>query len=343
MRLAALLLIPLMSQAAEYTAEKAMVDGIAVVRLGHPAHAIEVGVVPSIGNMAYEFKVNGKNVLWWPYATLAEMRAKPQFGGIPFLAPWANRLSEDAYYANGQKFRLNPDLGNIHRDQNGKPIHGLLNYSPDWKVIDVEADGSGAWVTSRLEFWKHPEMMAQFPFAHSIEMTYRLSADALEVRTVIKNLSADPMPVGIGYHPYFQILDAPRDQWKVHLAAQDHFVLSNLLIPTGVTKPLEFPGLFPLAGVSLDDVFSVQGHLESKMLPTFSVQGAQQKISVTYGAKYPIAVVYAPPGRSFICFEPMSIITDAFNLAQAGLYKNLQSIPPDGEWRESFWITPSGF
>jgi aldose 1-epimerase len=56
-----------------------------------------------------------------------------------------------------------------------------------------------------------------------------------------------------------------------------------------------------------------------------------------------VAVVYAPPGRNFICFEPMSGITNAFNLQQAGLYHDLQSIPPGGRWEESFWIRPSGF
>jgi aldose 1-epimerase len=342
MRSLAVLVFPLMSIAADYSAQKAVVDGIEVVRLAHAAHGIEVAIAPSIGNMSYEFKVNGKNVFWLPYATLAEMKAKPQFGGIPFLAPWANRLSEDAYSANGHKYRLNPDLGNIRRDQNQHPIHGLLNFSPDWEVTAVEADANSARVTSRLEFWKHPEMMAQFPFAHSIETTYILSDDMLEVRTTIENLSADPMPVGIGYHPYFQLHDAPRDQWKVHLAARDHLALSKMFIPTGERKPMEFPSLFPLAGVALDDVF---GGLvrDASERATFSVEGAQEKISVIYGPKYTVAVVYAPAGRSFICFEPMSAITDGFNLAQTGVYKELQSIPPGGQWRESFWIVPSGF
>jgi len=73
------------------------------------------------------------------------------------------------------------------------------------------------------------------------------------------------------------------------------------------------------------------------------VEGAREKISVIYGPKYTEAVVYAPPGRPFICFEPMSTITDGFNLAQAGVYKELQSIPPGGVWRESFRIVASGF
>ena len=342
MRLLAAYLFPLMSMAANYSAQKAVVDGIEVVRLADSARHAEVAIAPSLGNLAYEFKVNGKNVFWLPYATLAEMKARPQFGGIPFLAPWANRLSEDAFFANGKRFRLNPDLGNIRRDQNRNPIHGLLTFSPDWAVTAIEADSDSARVTSRLEFWKHPELMAQFPFAHSIEMTYILREAILEVRTTIENLSTDPMPVGIGYHPYFQLHDAPRDQWKVHLAARDHLVLSKLLIPTGERKPLEFPDPLPLAGVALDDVF---GGLvrDASDRATFSVEGAHEKISVIYGPKYTVAVVFAPPGRQFICFEPMSAITDGFNLAHAGVYNELQSIPQAGVWRESFWIAPSGF
>jgi aldose 1-epimerase len=342
MRILAALLFPLMSLAADYTAQKAVVDGIEIVRLADAAHAAEVSIVPSLGNMAYEFKINGKNAFWLPYATLAELKAKPEFGGIPFLAPWANRLSEDGFFANGQKFRLNPDLGNIHRDQNQHPIHGLLNYSTYWEVTAIEADADSARVSSRLEFWKHPEMMAQFPFAHSIEMTYVLHNGTLEVRTAIQNLSTVPMPAGIGYHPYFQLHDAPRDQWKVHLAARDHLALSKMLIPTGERKPIEFADPLPLAGVALDDVFGglVRDAVEHA---TFSVEGAHEKISVVYGPKYTVAVVYAPPGRPFICFEPMSTITDGFNLAQAGVYKELQSIPAGATWRESFWIVPSGF
>jgi aldose 1-epimerase len=164
----------------------------------------------------------------------------------------------------------------------------------------------------------------------------------LEVRTAIRNLSTDLMPVGIGYHPYFQLHDAPRDQWKVHLAARDHLALSKMLIPTGERTPVEFSDPLPLAGVALDDVFGGLVRDDSERA-TFSVEGAHEKISVIYGPKYTVAVVYAPSGRQFICFEPMSAVTDGFNLAHAGVYKELQNIPPGGEWRESFWIAPSGF
>jgi aldose 1-epimerase len=62
-------------------------------------------------------------------------------------------------------------------------------------------------------------------------------------------------------------------------------------------------------------------------------------------------VLFSPKGagrgggapRSFICFEPMTGITNAINLAHKGLYKDLQTIAPAATWQESFWIKPSGF
>ena len=62
----------------------------------------------------------------------------------------------------------------------------------------------------------------------------------VEVETAIENHGADPMPVGIGFHPYFQLHDVHRDEWHVHFAARDHMVLNAQLIPTGERKPLEF-------------------------------------------------------------------------------------------------------
>jgi aldose 1-epimerase len=338
----AALLLPLMSQAANYSAKTAKVEGVEVVLLADAAHRTEVTVAPSIGNIAYRLMVNGKNALWVPYESLAAMKAKPVQGGVPFLAPWANRLDQDSYYANGKKYRLNPDLANFRRDGNQKPIHGLLSFSPLWRVSELRADHRGAWVTSRLEFWKYPDLMAQFPFAHTIEMTYRLADGVLEVETAVLNHSTEPMPVALGYHPYFQVHDTPRDEWTVHLAARDKLTLSRELIPTGERTPIPYPDPLPLKGVALDDVFgNLQAGPDGRA--QFSVQGKKEKVAVSYGPKYTVAVVYAPPGKSFICFEPMSGITDAFNLAHSGVYKELQSIPAGGQWRESFWIAPSGF
>ncbi len=147
------------------------------------------------------------------------------------------------------------------------------------------------------------------------------------------------MPVGTGHHPYFQLHDVHRDEWTVHIAARDHLLLDKFLIPTGAGRPMEFADPHPLRLGPLDDVF---GNLirDPDGMARFRVMGAQERITVTYGPNYRVAVIYAPEGRDFICFEPMAAITNAFNLAHSGAYTELQSVPPGGVWRESFWVKP---
>lgn len=328
--------------ATDYSVQRLTVDGVPIVRLTDTARKTVVSVVPAVGNNSYDMQVNGKPVFWSPYSSVAEYRDKPTFLGNPFLAPWANRLDHDGYWANGHSYVLNPALKNYRYDPLHHPIHGLLSYSDAWQVVAATADEGGAQVTSRLEFWRYPDLMAQFPFAHTIEMTYRLREGVLEVETSIENVSNEPMPLVIGYHPYFRLAKSQRDQWRVHLAARDRVTLSEALIPTGERKPVSSPDPVPLAGTQLDDVFTnlvrgADGRAE------FWVDNDTERISVLYGPKYKVAVVYAPPGRDFICFEPMTAVTNAFNLAHEGKYSELDHIAPHSRWQESFWIKTSGY
>ena len=322
-----------------YSAHTAVVDGIEVVQLTDATLEMQVSLAPPVGNIAYEFSVSGRNLLWFPYSGPAELRAGRKLCGIPFLAPWANRLDGDTYWVNGNNYRLNPTLGYLRRDSNQKPIHGLLLFSSLWKVISLEGGPDAAFATSRLEFWKYPELMAQFPFAHEITMSHRLAGGALEISTLLTNLSAEPLPVTIGFHPYFRLHDTPRDQWKVHVAARDHVELDQFLTPTGVRRPANLADPLPLRGNQLDDVFTdlIRGQDGSAR---FWVEGTRERLSVAYGPNYHVAVVYAPVGRDYICFEPMAAVTNAFNLAHEGRYPELQSVPPGSQWRESFWVEP---
>ena len=320
-----------------YTAQKLTVDSIEVIRLDDHGHGLAVSICPSVGNIAYDMRVNGQAILMSP-ASLAEWQHTPSQAGIPFLAPWANRLDGDAFWANGKRYLLNPEAVTLRRDPNKLPIHGILLFASGWQVIRLNASDEAAEVTSRLEFWKHPQWMAQFPFAHTIEMTHRLSCGVLEVRTSIQNHSSEPMPLVIGFHPWYRIPDVPRDQWQVRLPVREHYALSSKTIPTGETSPVSFPDVIPLAGHQLDDVF---GGVDAN--GEFVLEAKGRTVSVRFGPKYPIAIVYAPDTRDVVCFEPMTGLTNGFNLAHEGIFKNLQSVPPGETWTESFWIRPSGF
>jgi aldose 1-epimerase len=326
-----------------------------VVRLVDASSNTRVAICPSYGNNVFEMLVNGVDILWRPYESLDDFKARGQGrGGIPFLAPWANRLDETAFYANGRRFPFDMDIGNV---RGTLPIHGLLMRTDRWEVVDVHDNDNESSVTSRLEFFRMPLWMKQFPFAHVIDMTHRLVDGALEVITRIENMSADPLPLAVGFHPYFRLTDAPRDQWKVGVGAHTRWLLSDAKLPTGDTEAIERtfdnPGAIALKDRDLDHVFSdlVRDENGSAAL---SLRGSKQRVRVDLGPDFRAAVVYAPhpapriaddaPFRGdFVCLEPMAAITNAMNLAHRGVYNDLQYIAPGQTWEERFRITPEGF
>jgi aldose 1-epimerase len=319
-----------------YTAEQTSEQGVRIVRLTDAAHGVDVSVLPTLGYRAFQMKVHGKNILYHP-DDLSEL------GGIPFLAPWADLLDEPAFWANGKRYGFNMSLGNVKSE---RPIHGLLTDSPLWQVAEVVADDHSSSVLSRLEFWKSPDLMAQWPFAHEYEITYSLADGVLEVKTTIANLSTDPMPVAIGFHPYFQIPDIPRDEWILHLPARTHVMADEHQIPTGEMRPLDIPNALTLRGQTLDDGFTdLERDAEGRA--SFVIESAGRTVETLFGPKYPVATIYlpaAPPGetREFICVEPLTAIISGVNLVRQGKYSGLQTVPAGGKWTESFWIRSSG-
>ena len=184
--------------------------------------------------------------------------------------------------------------------------------------------------------------MANWPFAHEYEMTYTLAAGVVQISTRVKNLSAEPMPIVLGYHPYFNLPGVPRADSTAHIAARKHVETDADLVAIGQLTSSQLPDEVSLKDHTFDDGFTDLIR-NSDNLAIFSVQAGSKKIEVTYGPKYQVAVVYAPPGQNFICFEPMTAITNGINLAHDGKYPELQTLAPGATWQESFWIRSSGF
>jgi len=332
-----------------------------VVQLEDTKAQTTVSILPSVGDIAFEMNVKGQNVLHWPFPSTDAFKAKPSMAGIPFVGPWANRLDETAFYANGRKYAFDMQLGNV---RGPIPIHGFMTTTDQWQVVEMNADARSAWVTSRLDFSRQPDWMKQWPFPHTIEMTHRLQDGVLEVQTKIINTGKDAMPVVIGFHPYFRLTDSRRDEWTLSVGARTRWLLAQTKIPTGETEPadrlFDRPGT-PLADYNIDDVFSDLVR-DGSGRATTTIAGKSQRLSVQVGPNYKAIVIWAPnaadTGRGsqrltgppnpldrgdFICIEPMAGITDATNLAHKGIYKELQTVPAGGTWQESFWVRPERF
>lgn len=332
---------------AKYAVSEETVEGHKTYHLLDDGRKMDVGIVPDIGNFAYEFKANGKDVLIPPESFKSYTEKRWFCCGIPFLAPFANRIDKDYYFFQGKKYLLNADMSNLLRTSDTKLIiHGLLVFDPRWKVIKTGASSAGgAYITTRLEFYKYPDLMAQFPFAHAIEVTYRLKDGKLENTTTISNVGAAPMPVDVGYHPYFRP-DGPREEWTLSLGAKNHWIPTPQLIPTGEREPADkyLPGAsnFTLGKTFIDDNFSGLER-DADGFGRIWVKGKSEKIEVVYGPGYDFAVVYAPLNNVLVCIEPQTGPTNAFNLNHDGKFPGLIILEPGKIFKVSFWIIPTGF
>ena len=82
-----------------------------VIELADTTAQMNVSVVWSMSN-AWRIQVKGKDLVRTA-ATLADFQARPGLNGMPLLAPFANRLDETAFYANGKKYNFDLELGNV--------------------------------------------------------------------------------------------------------------------------------------------------------------------------------------------------------------------------------------
>jgi len=320
-----------------YSARDTALDGHRIIQLEDTETDTRVSISPEFGNNAFEFRHRGHNYLWQPTDGFQAFYGKRALFGVPFLSPWANRLDQDSYWVNDAQFTVNRNLGNIRDDQNHKPIHGLMIYQ-SWQVDRLSADTTAACSRCSFRFSGKPHLMAQFPFAHRLEMTHMLRDGRLHVRLRLENECEEMLPVAIGFHPYYT-LPGSREGWAVQIPATKHVELSAANIPTGGYTANPYSGYTPMRAAQFDDVFTdlTRG---PEGWAVFRVRNSSASLSVGFGQKYPVGIVYSPKGSSFICFEPMAALTNAFNLAHAGFDSELQNVEPGNAWEEEFWIQP---
>jgi aldose 1-epimerase len=219
--------------------------------------------------------------------------------GVPLLYPWANRLAGFGYEAAGARVAL-PEHAPLPTDPNGLPIHGIEPARLRWSL---ERD-DGHELTATLAF-AAPELLELFPFAHELRSTVTVGDGTLTIATTLTATGDQDVPVSFGYHPYLRLPGGDRGAWEVTLGAARRLVLDERMIPTGAREPVA-ERRFTLGERSLDD-----GYDGVEQPASFTAASDHGTVSVELRRGYPFAQVYAPPGKDFICFEPMTAPANA--------------------------------
>lgn len=221
-------------------------------------------------------------------------------GGIYPLAPFSNRVRNGRFSFAGREVKLPP-----HPASAPHAVHGFSHQLP-WVVTEQTA------ATAALHF-RHdaPANAEGWPWAFESWQRFALDGAGLTHEIGIVNRSSEPMPAGLGTHPFFAIAPGDRIQFTMDgLWRQDE---------TGCAVALD-----PLAG--RDRIFDRQHALEANTFYAAGFGGVASihrrdgaRILIETSAPFDHLVFHVPPGGAYCCLEPVSHVADAFNLASAGV------------------------
>ena len=257
---------------------------------------LEATFLPELGMLGVSLRHRGEELLALP-GGLDGYRAGA-VTGLPLLAPWANRLAERRYEVDG----VVVDLAglDLHTDDNGLPIHGTMTARPEWEVLRAEP----AALVARFDFGAHPDLLASFPFPHTLEIAVSLSESALAVSTTVSATGERAVPVAFGYHPYLHLPGVARSGVSLSLPDRRHLALDSGGLPTGEAEDEPAEDL-PIGERTFDDHYALGD--DRRMALT----GGGRRVVLEPGDGYPYGQVFAPPGAEFACLEPMTAPVNA--------------------------------
>jgi galactose mutarotase-like enzyme len=267
---------------------------------GEPALALradgtEAVFLPALGMTGVSLRRGGREFLATPGGPDA-LRAGHTLG-LPLLAPWANRLSQQRFRVG----RVDVDLrrSGVHTDGNGLPIHGLLVGARGWRILDRRTRGGTA--TLRVAIDVDADL---YPFPHRVEVEHQVNGAGLRVTTTIVPTGRRAVPVAFGWHPYLRV-GGPRRAWRLELPPRTHLALDARGLPTGATarEPAEHA---PIGTRSFDDLYALRSR---RRLGLSAPDGSS--VAIVGDAHSPYAQVWVPPGRPFAALEPMTVPTNA--------------------------------
>jgi aldose 1-epimerase len=116
------------------------------------------------------------------------------------LVPYVNRIRGGCFSFRGRTVRLAPNMAG-----DPSPLHGQ-GWTNAWRV-ESASDAEAA-----LIFDHQP---GEWPWSYSARQHFRLTGDSLCLTLSCTNMSGEPMPCGLGIHPYFNCGPATRIQTTV--------------------------------------------------------------------------------------------------------------------------------
>jgi galactose mutarotase-like enzyme len=303
---------------------------------------LEATILPGRGMAVLQIKayVPGKgeiNLLNSPPLAESEKlldKEDDQFGNQVFkmggaiLLPFANRI----------RGKVSPDGKTITAEVAGKPITLAANWSGNNPGAEKHAI-HGLLLKSKFASVysengdKESFVIASLPagdfdghwFSKSdIRVEMRLTDDAFNMLVSVRDAGHAPLPMGIGWHPYFALPSGDRNQVRLHLPSETRAVMNNYddsfttgrrVSVKGTPYDFSAPGGRALGTQYLDDNFSnlIHGANDSTLSEIIDPAAKFGLRLTTFSPSIKSIQVYAPLGKNFVAIEPQFNLPDPYN------------------------------
>ena len=214
------------------------------------------------------------------------------------LVPFSNRIAFGRFQVEERPVRLAP---NFPGTDHPHTLHGF-GWLSQWQV--TKADGSSATL-------EHEYPGGEWPWPYRAEQRFELCREGLTMTLSVTNLADEPMPAGLGFHPYF-----PRDAGTVYRGLhRGEWQNSGDCLPERLDQRDEARDWWDGVAVAQRSVDTVYTERAGSLRIDWPRRGVS--LEMTPDPVFRHTVVYVPENENFFCVEPVTHGTDALNVSGA--------------------------
>lgn len=256
----------------------------------------------------------------------------PTRSGHPILFPFPGRLRDGQLSANGRIYQLP-----LNDSTKRHAIHGFTPRNP-WRVGALRSEIGHASIEGLFQLSRDlPSALGMWPSDFELSVVYSLFTDRLAVDAKVANRGTEPLPFGLGYHPYFRLPGIADADVGGHVLQADIGRLWQVdadNLPTGnleeVPEAVDFRKPKAIGSTALDHAFTRAN--STRALAELSHPQAAPKLRIVADAVFRDLVLFTPPHRRAVAIEPYTCSADASHLAARGLDSGWQTLPAGGTW-----------
>lgn len=312
-----------------------------VYELMDDAETMRAEVWPMVGFNCLRWQLRLADGSWGNIFYVAEdweTNPVPTRNGHPILFPFPGRLRNGRFSYLGRDYQLP-----LNDSTRCHAIHGFTPRDP-WRVVKCVEEEAFAQVVGEFRLEEDlPKAVGLWPSSFLLRVRYSLLKDRLRVETEVENVGQEPMPFGLGYHPYFRVPgvvgDVASHMLQAHVSEIWETTPDNL--PTGrrlaVPPELDFSAPRAIGPCSLDHVFTgvtsqpppgqFLRELAKLSHPTSTIE-----LHILADAAFRELVLFTPPHKQAIAIEPYTCSADAANLQAQGVDSGWQELLPGRKW-----------